>query len=400
MRIEHVRLVNYKGFRDSSEIALGAKFTILVGQNNAGKTAFLEGLTTTAGFENKPFREPQAPGSFPAVPNPESSTIVGVSVTGEELKWWMLGTGVQFNIPVVGSSDSSYVEAQIHKFFKSPEMKFTARFIPGTGWSSVPQPSVTLAGAPNWNALVTPRGDRQDIEMIFNQGVSDTVVQHLVGPYVTAALYVFRAERMNVAECPIEGGVELRPNANNLASVLLQLDGDPAAQERFIKYLRTIFPTIYSVISRPRLDSPSTARIEVINRSEQRPEWRTGVSVPLSDSGTGISQVLAILYVVVTAQTPRVIVVDEPNSFLHPGAAKKLLAILKESDHQYIITTHSSDIVRAIDPDVLHLVKWSGRESVIETINSSDVKDIRKVLGELEHFPLGLNRGGFPKSCQ
>jgi hypothetical protein len=56
---------------------------------------------------------------------------------------------------------------------------------------------------------------------------------------------------------------------------------------------------------------------------------------------------------------------------------------LKEFDHQYIITTHSSDVVRATDPDVLHLVKWTGRESVIETLNSNDVRDIRRVLQEL-----------------
>ena len=53
MRIEHVRLINYQRFRDSNQIAIGAKFTVFVGQNNAGKTAFLEGLSTTT-FQNKP----------------------------------------------------------------------------------------------------------------------------------------------------------------------------------------------------------------------------------------------------------------------------------------------------------------------------------------------------------
>jgi hypothetical protein len=78
MRIEHVRLINYKGFRDSNQIAIGAKFTIFVGQNNAGKTAFLEGLSTTT-FQNKPFKEPQSPPrGFPPVPNPESSITIGV----------------------------------------------------------------------------------------------------------------------------------------------------------------------------------------------------------------------------------------------------------------------------------------------------------------------------------
>jgi AAA ATPase domain len=54
MRIEHVRLINYKGFRDSGKVGIGAKFTILVGQNNAGKTSFLEALNTRH-FKSIPF---------------------------------------------------------------------------------------------------------------------------------------------------------------------------------------------------------------------------------------------------------------------------------------------------------------------------------------------------------
>jgi len=46
--------------------------------------------------------------------------------------------------------------------------------------------------------------------------------------------------------------------------------------------------------------------------------------VPLSESGTGVGQVLAILYVVFTSEYPRTIVIDEPQSFLHPGAVRKL----------------------------------------------------------------------------
>jgi hypothetical protein len=217
----------------------------------------------------------------------------------------------------------------------------------------------------------------------LSAGIAENAVQILIGPYLGASLYVFRAERMNFAECAIEGSSELRPDASNLASVLLQLDANPTAQQQFRAHVRTIFPTIYDVISRPRYDAPQIARIEVINRDVERAEWHPGVSIPLADSGTGISQVLAILYVVVTARTPRVIVIDEPNSFLHPGAARKLLSIIKGFDHQYIITTHSPEIIRAVDPDVLHLVKWNGRESEIETLNSNDMKDVGRVLQEL-----------------
>src|SRR5204862_1210440 len=72
---------------------------------------------------------------------------------------------------------------------------------------------------------------------------------------------------------------------------------------------------------------------------------RDDLAVSLNDSGTGVGQVIAILYVAVNSNAPRTIVIDEPNSFLHPGAARKLIEILKSdplNQHQYIIATHSS----------------------------------------------------------
>jgi predicted ATPase len=40
--------------------------------------------------------------------------------------------------------------------------------------------------------------------------------------------------------------------------------------------------------------------------------------------------VLAILYVVMTSNHPQTIIIDEPQSFLHPGAVKKLIEVLKQ----------------------------------------------------------------------
>ena len=68
---------------------------------------------------------------------------------------------------------------------------------------------------------------------------------------------------------------------------------------------------------------------------------------------------------------------------MHPDAAQKLLEILKSLGHQYIITTHSSEIVRWANPDVLLLTKSDGRESIIETLNGSNVLHIRTIIQEI-----------------
>ncbi len=43
-----------------------------------------------------------------------------------------------------------------------------------------------------------------------------------------------------------------------------------------------------------------------------------------------------MLYVVLTSRESRVIIIDEPQSFLHPGAVRKLFDVLKDfPQHQY-----------------------------------------------------------------
>ena len=58
---------------------------------------------------------------------------------------------------------------------------------------------------------------------------------------------------------------------------------------------------------------------------------REDLAFPISESGTGVGQVLAMLFVALNSKYPRSIIIDEPQSFLHPSALRKLLEILKDS---------------------------------------------------------------------
>jgi len=111
---------------------------------------------------------------------------------------------------------------------------------------------------------------------------------------------------------------------------------------------------------------------------------REDLAVSLSESGTGVGQVLAILYVAFTSEYPRTIVIDEPQSFLHPGAVRKLFEILKGyPQHQYVITTHSPNAVAAADPQALFLVRKQGEESAVEQLDVSDARYQARFLREV-----------------
>ena len=111
---------------------------------------------------------------------------------------------------------------------------------------------------------------------------------------------------------------------------------------------------------------------------------RQDLAFSLSDCGTGIGQVLAILYAILASPEPRPIVIDEPQSYLHPGAAKKLIEILKEfPQHQYFITTHSADIIAAANPSTIVKLRYEDGETKASTMNARDIKEQRSLLAEL-----------------
>jgi hypothetical protein len=195
-------------------------------------------------------------------------------------------------------------------------------------------------------------------------------------------IYSFRAERFNVGSCPVGTRNVLESNAANLPEVLSVLQGNnPSLFARFNEYVRQIFPTVYQVSVR---NVPNN-QLEIIVWTENPSSQRDDLAVSLAESGTGVGQVLAILYVVLTSQFARTILIDEPNSFLHPAAARKLVEILKVDFpiHQYVIATHSPEIIRAADPTTLFLVGLEGRESKLQHLDSKSVKDQGKCLLEV-----------------
>jgi hypothetical protein len=88
--------------------------------------------------------------------------------------------------------------------------------------------------------------------------------------------------------------------------------------------------------------------------------------------------------VVLTAKSPRTILIDEPQSFLHPGAVRKLVEFLKRyPQHQYIITTHSPEVVSVANPQTLLLLRKENTETVVEQRDSTDVQSQKLLLLEV-----------------
>jgi ABC-type cobalamin/Fe3+-siderophores transport system ATPase subunit len=199
---------------------------------------------------------------------------------------------------------------------------------------------------------------------------------------IRSRFYMFRAERMNIGIGAFGRNSSLSPNASNLPEVLMVLQSTNKYRfDRFNEHVRTIFPHITQISIAPRDNN----RLEILIWTVPIETERDDLAISLTNSGTGISQVLAILYVIMTAESPQILLIDEPQSFLHPGAVRKLIEILKVHypQHQYVLTTHSPHVIAASDPETLLLVKRGADQSTVEPVTPAIANQMNAVLADV-----------------
>jgi energy-coupling factor transporter ATP-binding protein EcfA2 len=378
MQIESLQVENYKGFADSGLVMFGPGFNVLVGQNNSGKSALLEALRL---------------GATPSVPHssilyergatlpPRSVFSVSYAITGHELQRSMMEVSGTF-VPVPSNSIPD-AESFIENLFSRDRVSVSFRaFGGGGGAEPLSYPSydgfVPDHGAIKFSVPLNVRADLQafsDINVYQND--ADSVFSTFEN-YARKNTYVFSAERLNIGRFnAIEQNI-LDNNAANLPAVLQQLQSNSARFSRYCAHVSEIFPNI-PWISVVTVGNFFEIRLWPVNKSTERDD----LAFSIMQGGTGVGQVLAILYIAMTMQNS-IIAIDEPNNFLHPGAVKKLIEILNGySSNQYIIATHSTDAILAADPSTIHVVRWENGESRVDRVSISDAAQLKNTLAEV-----------------
>lgn len=119
--------------------------------------------------------------------------------------------------------------------------------------------------------------------------------------------------------------------------------------ERVETFLRTL------------LDKP-TIRLDVPRGEEDILVLSNSLRLPLESHGTGIHQ-LIILAIAALSEDNALFGIEEPEIHLHPVLQRRFLKFLREEtgDNRYIITTHSQTMIApAEDVDVIHLKMVDG----------------------------------------
>lgn len=133
----------------------------------------------------------------------------------------------------------------------------------------------------------------------------------------------------------------LRPDGENLANVLRHVrDTDPRRQwSELMAFIQDAFPEIED-LTVPSVPDQSTGQGEPI-------VYYRGIEdgVPLRLSGTGLQQLLALAVALLGATASQLVLIDEPQAYLHPHAERALARLIAhKSQHQYLIATHSSTL--------------------------------------------------------
>ncbi len=372
---------------------------MIVGQNNVGKTALTEALALTFGPNaHRSSKTIPVPGASPPAVcratvrfEVDADELRALSVNGELGEHLYVPAGGQGNGPAYhlrvleGIMDNGLVVETNHTIVDQ-----------SSGSSAIEQPKPFLVGyefrpderGPGrgtfWRVSVDRAAGRFDFGDHTNYGIGGDKKDFAVELDVLfrSRLYAFKAVRFGIDENVIGTQRDLNPDASNLVQVLHLLSTNPSRWRRFMEHVRAVLPQLQAVTFSPSERQQGAVRALLWDLDPDTE--RDDLAVSLSESGTGVGQVLAILYVAFASASPRTIVIDEPQSFLHPGAVRKLFEILKGyPQHQYIITTHSPNAVAAADPRAIFLVRKEVEESVVEQLDVVEMRDQTRFLREV-----------------
>lgn len=233
--------------------------------------------------------------------------------------------------------------------------------------------------------LTFDNGDACQIEV--RKGRNQNILVSVDNPAVAVSLAsleqpfsIFSPGLAGIAkrETYIADGVLLRALARGdanlvLRNILYRL-WETEEWDMFMEDLHDIFPDLELAIE---FDHNTDENIAV----RARP---SGVWVPLEIAGTGILQATQILSYI-HQYKPSLVVLDEPDSHLHPNNQRLLCALLRrvaeERGTQVLLTTHSRHVVDAFASSSAFL--WV-RNGNVETASADDEIGVLMELGALD----------------
>jgi predicted ATPase len=179
-------------------------------------------------------------------------------------------------------------------------------------------------------------------------------------------------------------GTTLRPDGRNATSVLTEIISESReAAVRISEVLASI--------------APGMKRVYPVRQGKQLSlkfvqEWGAGKSLDFDafSMSDGLLRALGLILAVYQPNRPSVIVIEEPEASIHPGALGVILDLLRHASKtmQVVITTHSPDVLDAkwVSEEMLRMVTIDNGVTRVGGLSEFSLKVLREHLmgaGEL-----------------
>ncbi|MDE0232322.1 MAG: DUF2813 domain-containing protein [bacterium] len=346
MRITRVRIRNFRGIRDL-EIELG-KVTVLIGENNSGKTSVLDALKLCLRdlsprrrfvFDGLDFHLPDGHSE------PTSADRIEIEVMfsdrpDEEWDDELVGRLNRARILQVDDDGRNHVRLRVTCEYDSDSREFSH------------QPSfVDLQGAP-----LSRAGPR-----------ALTVLQEEIRYYYLTALRdagrhfdakgPFWRPFLQDSQLSLEKKAEIEAKLHEVNELVVSSHSSFEQVQDGLRRVQSVVPLATG--EAVSIEAVPGRMFDMLAKAQVQLGTTTGAKIPLHRHGEG-TQSLAVLmlfsaFLEAQAEGAAVLALEEPEAHLHPSAIRALWALVSGFTGQKLISTHSGELLA--ETDILHICR-------------------------------------------
>ena len=372
MTIPLVQSLTLKRFRSLRDTVVKLDNpTFLVGPNGAGKSNFVDAFSFLAEAMASP---------LPTVFDRRGGVATVTHRTSNRGRRADLGMRVDLKDLDEATERASYA--------------FELRAVKDYGFKVVRERCVMVRkdGSRDWFNR-SDRGFKSSRRSLEPAPMEDALVLPLIGGHrrfravhqCLAEMTVYRIDPAVLREMQDpDDGARLHPDGRNAASVLREIwKRNEEDGERICEILASIVPHTVEVHPKRRGNKLALEFVQ---------EWGKSESVKLEAfaMSDGTLRALGLLMAVFQRPAPSVLVIEEPEATMHPGALGAVLDLLRHASRsmQVIVTTHSPEVLDAkwIRNKHLRVVTWEAGVSRVAQVSTATRETLRKQLagaGEL-----------------
>ena len=363
MRITRVRIRNFRGIRDL-EIELG-KVTVLIGENNSGKTSVLDALKLCLRdlsprrrfvFDGLDFHLPDGQSE------PTSADPIEIEVTFSdrpEEQWddELVGRLNRTRILQVDDDERNHVRLRVTCEYDSDSREFSHQ------WSFVDLQGDPLSRAGPRALTVL----QEELRYYYLTALRDAA-RHFdaKGPFWRPFLQDSQLSQDKKAE--IEAKLqEINELVVSSHSSFEQVQGG-------LRRVQSVVPLATG--EAVSIEAVPGRMFDMLAKAQVQLGTTTGAKIPLHRHGEG-TQSLAVLmlfsaFLEAQAEGAAVLALEEPEAHLHPSAIRALWALVSGFTGQKLISTHSGELLA--ETDILHIRRLARTRNGIKAFRvSSDL---------------------------